>query len=138
MSDTKVIAKTGDLSRETTFVVHNEGVKGDALREIAAEAYFQGLDNRHVIKKLVSEHNLPYPNAKKIATETVRRIHEEYKQLLQQAAQTNWLRLENLYEEARNNNDRKMMLEVIREENRILGVYQEAPTIEQRFEIVIQ
>ena len=56
---------------------------------------------------------------------------------MRESAQRNWLRLEQLYQDAVESGDRRLQLEVIREENRMTGVYNENPSVEQTFIIKI-
>lgn len=132
------VTKPGNLEEEKSKNDFEDNAKRDILLKAASDAFLSGKSMTDTARVLKSEHNLPHPTAMRFAKQAITAIHEAYKEDLNHAAQTNWMRLETLFEQARAANDRRMMLDIVKEENRILGVYNEAPMIEQNFEIIIQ
>lgn len=105
----------------------------DRARRLIMEGLTVGQCCHRIVKEFGMKSNLAMLSAKKALTD----IHDEYADRLRESAQRNWLRLEQLYQDAVESGDRRMQLEVIREENRMTGVYNENPSVEQTFIIKI-
>lgn len=105
----------------------------DRARRLIMEGLTVGQCCHRIVKEFGMKSNLAMLSAKR----ALRDIQDEYADRLRESAQRNWLRLEQLYQDAVESGDRRLQLEVIREENRMTGVYNENPSVEQTFIIKI-
>lgn len=108
------------------------------VKDFAYKKLMQGMMVKEVSVAIRKEFGIRASDAMKFARATMDDIYDTYRNGMQEAAERNWRRLEQLYREAAEADDRKMQLEVIREQNRMCGVYAETPIIQQVFEIKFQ
>ena len=108
------------------------------VKDFAYKKLMQGMMVKEVSVAIRKEFDLRGSDAMRYARLTMDDIYETYRNGMQEAAERNWRRLEQLYREAAEADDRKMQLEIIREQNRMCGVYAETPIINQVFEIKFQ
>ena len=108
------------------------------VKDFAYKKLMQGMMVKEVSVAIRKEFDLRGSDAMRYARLTMDDIYETYRNGMQEAAERNWRRLEQLYREAAESDDRKMQLEIIREQNRMCGVYAETPIINQVFEIKFQ
>lgn len=108
------------------------------VRDFAYKKLMQGMMVKEVSVAIRKEFGIRGSDSMRYARLTMDDIYQTYRNGMQEAAERNWRRLEQLYREACESDDRKMQLEVIREQNRMCGVYAETPIINQTFEIKFQ
>lgn len=108
------------------------------VKDFAYKKLMQGMMVKEVSVAIRKEFGIRAEDAMRYARLTMDDIYDTYRDGMQEAAERNWRRLEQLYREAAESDDRKMQLEIIREQNRMCGVYAETPIINQVFEIKFQ
>lgn len=123
-----------DTSAKVTVIDNAKNAEVyDRARRLIMEGLTVGQCCHRIVKEFGMKSNLAMLSAKRALMD----IQDEYADKLRESAQRNWLRLEQLYQDAVESGDRRLQLEVIREENRMTGVYNENPSVEQTFIIKI-
>lgn len=128
------VTEDKDTSAKVTVVDNAKNAEVyDRARRLIMEGLTVGQCCHRIVKEFGMKSNLAMLSAKRALMD----IQDEYADRLRESAQRNWLRLEQLYQDAVESGDRRLQLEVIREENRMTGVYNENPSVEQTFIIKI-
>lgn len=125
------------IEDKNTPVVCIEHAKNIEVYDRARRLIMEGLTVGQCCHRITKEFGMKANLAMLSAKKALRDIQDEYADKLRESAQRNWLRLEQLYQDAVESGDRRLQLEVIREENRMTGVYNENPSVEQTFIIKI-